>query len=294
MLEKFIKNIVEKEGRITVVELPVVSISVNPYQPRRNFDEEKLRGLAQSIKELGVIQPVIVRRLGSGYELITGERRLRASKIAGMKTIPSIIRVINDQDMIEITFIENLQREQLDDIEKAEAYGQLLRDKHDNIENIAERVGKDVSTIKKKLWMLQLPHVVRKAMSLNLIDTAHARLISKLSTQTQQIEMLERICREKIDLEQLRNILSESGISLDEEPVVPEQYLKNMADGKFPDNGIELMEMCLGLIRDFVATMRAKGADIDISETFTKSSLSLYLNFHFDETAGNKMLGKGD
>lgn len=286
MLEKFIKNIVEKEGRITVVELPVISISVNPYQPRRNFDEEKLRGLSQSIKELGVIQPIIVRRLGSGYELVTGERRLRASKIAGMKTIPSIIRVINDQDMIEITFIENLQREQLDDVEKAEAYGQLLRDKNDDIENIAERVGKDVSTIKKKLWMLQLPHVVRKAMSLNLIDTAHARLISRLETQTQQIEMLERICREKINPDELQKILLESGISTYEEQMLPDQNLKTIADGKFPDGSVELMEMCLGLIRDFVATMRAKGADIDISETFSESALSLHINFNFAETVG--------
>lgn len=281
MLDKIIKNIVEKEGRISVVELPVDSISVNPYQPRRNFDEDKLKGLAQSIKELGVIQPIIVRRLGSGYELVTGERRLRASKIAGEKTIPSIIRAINDQDMIEITFIENLQREQLDDLEKAEAYGQLVREKNDNIENIAERVGKDVTTIKKKLWMLQLPHVVRKAMSLNLIDTTHARLLSKMDSQSKQVEMLEKICREKLSPVELKNLLAKRGVSVDDDEYLPDARIQEIAAGKFPEGSVELMEMFLELIRDFVSAMRATGVDIEISEQFSNSAFSLAMDFHF-------------
>lgn len=290
MLDKIIKNIVEKEGRISVVELSVDSISVNPYQPRRNFDQDKLKGLAQSIKELGVIQPIIVRRLGSGYELVTGERRLRASKMAGCKTIPSIIRVINDQDMIEITFIENLQREQLDDIEKAEAYSQLIREKNDNIENIAERVGKDVTTIKKKLWMLQLPHVVRKAMSLNIIDTSHARLISKLSSQSAQVEILERICREKLTPAQLKSILSDSGVSVDDDENPTDFKIHDIVSGKFPEGSVELMEMFFELIRDFISAMRSTGANIEINENFLDSGLSVSIDFHFNDS---KKHGKG-
>lgn len=283
MLDRFVRNIVEKEGRKTVVEIPVEDISVNPYQPRRNFDEGKLQGLAQSIKELGVIQPIIVRRLGAGYELVTGERRLRASKIAGMRTIPAIVRVINDQDMIEITFIENLQREQLDEIEKAEAYGQLVREKSASIEHIAERVGKDVDTIKTKLWMLQLPHVVRKALSLKLISTEHARLISKIPAQKRQISMLERICREKIDPRRLEEILTSEGIDLSGEIRSADQTIKSLhMKGSYPEGSLELLEMCMELMRDFVTAMRATGVNVKIKEEFSKTGMELNLSFPFE------------
>jgi len=125
MLERFVRGIIEKEGKKSVVELPVDEISVNPYQPRRTFDPDKLDELAKSIREQGVLQPIIARKFGGGYELVAGERRLRACKLIGLKTIPAIVRQLDDQDMIEIAFIENLQREQLDDVETAEAVGKM-------------------------------------------------------------------------------------------------------------------------------------------------------------------------
>lgn len=278
MLERFVRSIIEKEGKRSVVDIPVDDISVNPYQPRRNFEQKKLDELAQSIKEQGVIQPVIVRRFGNGYELVAGERRLRASKLVGLKTIPAIVRQLDDQDMIEIAFIENLQREQLDEVETADAYNRLITERRDSVESVAERIGKDVDAIKARLWMLQLPQVVKKAVVSKLISLDHARAIALLANEKKQIEMLERIYREKLTVEQARE---QVGLMPEYMKVRPKEIEKQESVKHFrylPEN-LGQAEACLDLVRGLVQALRDAGVRVGVSELLSGSALNIKLSF---------------
>lgn len=279
MLERFVKGIVEKEGKTSVIEIPVDNISVNPYQPRRHFDEDRLNDLSRSIKEQGVLQPVIVRRFGTGYELVAGERRLRASKMAGLSTIPAIVRTLNDQDMIEIAFIENLQREQLNEIETAEAYGRIIGEKGHDLDRIADRVGKDVDSIKAKLWMLQLPQVIKKAVVSRLITLEHARLLSQVANQKKQVELLERIYREKLDEARTEELVSELDSFLKVRPETLEKMEDNQPRFKYDPDRVGRVQACLGLVRDLVINLRHAGIDVNISELITGESVNVKLTF---------------
>ncbi len=139
-------------------EIDIDKIEVNPFQPRKNFDEESLRELASSIREIGIIQPITVRQLnGDTYQLITGERRYKAASIAGLQTIPAYVRTAEDQDMLEMALVENIQREDLDSIEVAISYQRLLEEVGLTQENLSDRVGKKRSTISNYLRLLKLP-----------------------------------------------------------------------------------------------------------------------------------------
>jgi len=287
MLERFVKNIIEKEGRKSVSEISVDSISVNPYQTRREFDHVKLEELAQSIREQGVIQPIIVRKLGSGYELVAGERRLRASKIAGLSTIPAIVRHLGEQEMIEITFIENLQREQLNDIETAEAFGQLVREQVDSLENISSRVGKNSESIKDNLWVMQLPQVIKKAVVSKLISLNHAKLLSKIASEKKQLQLLEKIYRENLDAEQTKHIIEKMPDFLKMRPL--EQNISNEAPQKYnfqPEN-LKQLEACLRLIRELISAMRSSGIDVNVSELFAEQSFNIKLSFPLGSSGNN-------
>ncbi len=277
MLERFVKSIIEKEGKKSVVDIPVDSISVNPYQPRRNFDQKKLDELAKSIREQGVIQPVIVRRFGSGYELVAGERRLRASKMVGLKTIPAIVRQLEDQDMIEIAFIENLQREQLDEVETADAYGRLVVDKGD-VKSVAERVGKDVDAIKERLWMLQLPPIVKKAVVSKLISLEHARLIAQLAGEKKQCELLEKIYQEKLSVEQTREFVESMPEFLKARPAAAGNDVKK-THYRYSQGSLGQANACLSLIRELVYALRTSGVRVGVNELLTGKALTVKLSF---------------
>jgi len=279
MLERFVKSIIEKEGKKSVVDIPIDAISVNPYQPRRNFDQKKLDELAKSIREQGVIQPIIVRRFGNGYELVAGERRLRASKIVGLKTIPAIVRQLEDQDMIEIAFIENLQREQLDEVETADAYGRLLMDKGD-VQKVADRVGKDVDAIKERLWMLQLPPVVKKAVVSRLVSLDHARLLAQLVGEKKQCEMLEKIYQEKLTVEQTKQIIETIPEFLKARPqtAVGAREIAKTRYRYFPEN-LGQVNVSLDLLRNMVNALRSAGVQVGVSELLTGKSLTVKLSF---------------
>ncbi|MFA6451144.1 MAG: ParB/RepB/Spo0J family partition protein [bacterium] len=278
MLERFVKSIIEKEGKKSVVDIPLDSISVNPYQPRRNFDQKKLDELAKSIKEQGVIQPVIVRRFGSGYELVAGERRLRASKIVGLKTIPAIVRQLEDQDMIEIAFIENLQREQLDEVEVADAYGRLMMEKGD-AQSVADRVGKDVDAIKERLWMLQLPPVVKKAVVSKLISLDHARLLAQIAGEKKQCETLEKIYQEKLTIEQTKSLIEAMPEFLKARPAAAEAMEAGKANYKYFPENVGQVNACLDLVRNMVGALRSSGVSVGVSELLTGKALTVKLSF---------------
>jgi ParB family transcriptional regulator, chromosome partitioning protein len=281
MLERFVKGIIEKEGKKAIQEIPVDSISVNPYQPRRNFSQKKLEDLAQSIREQGVIQPVIVRPLGSGYELVSGERRLRASKLIGNRNIPAIVRQLSDQDMIEIVFIENLQREQLDESEEDEAYKQLLGENGGNASSsIMRRVGKAPGSFGERLWMLNMPQIVKKAFSSKLISAEHAKLLSQVLNEDKQNELLERIYRENLSVDDAARIISSLPSSFKQK--LPNGDGRGETDAigtRYSRSTIKQIDGCLALVGDLVAAIRAAGVPISVSETLDGNQFKVSLAF---------------
>lgn len=171
----------------SISELPLEQIEVNPFQPRTDFDEDALQELAISIKELGVIQPITVRKLGyDKFQLISGERRFRATQIAGLNSIPVYIRIANDQEMLEMALVENIQRENLNPIEVALSYQRLIEEVKLTQEQCSERVGKNRTTVTNFLRLLKLPSEIQKGLSTGDISTGHARaLISVKNTENQ-------------------------------------------------------------------------------------------------------------
>lgn len=189
--DNFEKKIVKETKEGDIVEIPIADIRSNPYQPRKEFDEESLKEFAESIKEHGVIQPIIVKKSIKGYELIAGERRTRASKMAGKTTIPAIIRELSDQEMMEIALIENIQREDLNPIEEATAFQKIIETTNMTQEEAAKRFGKSRSYITNLLGLLSLPNNVKTQVQEGKITMGHARVLSKLS-DTEQIENISK------------------------------------------------------------------------------------------------------
>lgn len=157
------------------------NIQVNPHQPRTVFNQDKIEELARSIKEKGIIQPLLVKESEIGYELIAGERRLRAAKLAGLAQVPIIVKNVSGEEQIEYSLIENLQREDLNPIEEAEAYKKLMQDFEYTQQKLSQVLGKDRTTIANQIRLLKLPSMVKKALSQNEISTGHARCLLSIS-----------------------------------------------------------------------------------------------------------------
>jgi ParB family transcriptional regulator, chromosome partitioning protein len=191
----------------TYMDLPIDEITPNQYQPRTNFNEESLNELAQSIKSDGVIQPVIVRRSGTGYELITGERRWRAAKRAGLRTIPAVVRDVSEFRTLEWALIENIQRQDLNPLEEATAYASLIDDFHLTQEELAQRVGKDRSSIANYLRLLKLPVEIKKKIERNELTMGHARALISLDKAKDQLELANRIIAEQLNVRQVESLI---------------------------------------------------------------------------------------
>jgi ParB family chromosome partitioning protein len=176
--------------------IPIATIRPNPLQPRRHFDEQSLGTLADSIKSAGVMQPVVVRRAAGGYELVAGERRLRAAQRAGLESIPAIIREADDRAMAELSLVENLQREDLNPIERAEAFQRLIDDHALSHEQVGALVGMDRSTITNHLRLLELNDQVRQLVREKLIGLAHARALLALKEVSLVTKLAARVARE--------------------------------------------------------------------------------------------------
>ena len=174
-------------------ELPVDAISPNPQQPRKDFNIKTLSDLSESVKRSGVLQPVIVRKVGLGYELVVGERRWRAAKIAGLEKIPAVVRDVSDKESIEIALVENLLREDLNPIEEAEAYRKLLTDFGWTQEELSQHVGKDRSSVANYLRLLKLPEVIQTDLRSSRLTMGHARALLALSSLQDQLKLREEI-----------------------------------------------------------------------------------------------------
>jgi ParB family chromosome partitioning protein len=185
----------------TIIELELSLIEVNPFQPRTQFKEEAIRELAASIQELGVIQPITVRKIKDDtFQLVSGERRLRASKLLDLKTIPAYIRVANDQEALEMALVENIQRQDLDPIEIALSYQRLIDDIQLTQEQMSQRVGKKRSTIANYLRLLKLDPLVQTGMRDGFISMGHGRAIVNISSHTDQIAIYKEIISKKLSV----------------------------------------------------------------------------------------------
>ena len=187
---------VKTGGSSTINEVPIEHIMPNPGQPRHDFDEEALQELASSIREIGIIQPITLRQVAdNSYQIIAGERRWRASQMAGLATIPAYIRTIRDEQVMEMALVENIQREDLNAIEIALAYEHLLEGEGMTQEKVSERVGKSRTAITNYLRLLKLPAQVQMALQKKLIDMGHARALLSLDSPSQQIKLFKEIIK---------------------------------------------------------------------------------------------------
>jgi ParB family transcriptional regulator, chromosome partitioning protein len=192
----------------TINEIDINLIEVNPFQPRKNFDQEALNELAISIKELGIIQPITVRQLDNGnYQLITGERRFRASQLAGLKAIPAYIRRANDQDMLEMALVENIQREDLDAIEIAISYQRLIEECSLTQETLSERVGKKRSTVANYLRLLRLPAEIQLGIRIRKISMGHARALINIESSEIQLEIYNQTIEDDLSVRQVEDLV---------------------------------------------------------------------------------------
>jgi ParB family chromosome partitioning protein len=195
----------------SVSSIAILEIETNPFQPRTQFEKEALIELSNSIKELGIIQPVTVRKLGYGkYQLISGERRFRASQIAGLTEIPAFIRIANDQEMLEMALVENIQRQELDAIEVAFSYQKLIEECGLTQEKMSERVGKKRSTVANYLRLLKLPAEIQLAIRTRDISMGHARALVNIADEKKQISLARRIIKEGLSVRQVEEIVKES------------------------------------------------------------------------------------
>ncbi len=203
----------------SIVEIPLDDIEVNPYQPRQQFDEESLNELAASIRELGIIQPITVRRTGDNkFQLVSGERRFRASKIAGLKTIPAYIRLADDNEMLEMALVENIQRRDLDPVEIALSYQRLIDEIGLTQEALSKRVGKKRSTVTNYLRLLKLTPIIQTGMRDGFISMGHGRALINIPDEATQLEVYKKIIDKGLSVRQteqlVKDLKKESGIHI--------------------------------------------------------------------------------
>lgn len=208
----FEKDIVENTNKSDIVEIEIADIRSNPYQPRTHFDEEALKELAESIKEHGLLEPIIVKKSIKGYELVAGERRTKASKLAGLKTIPAIIKDFNDLQMMELALIENIQREDLSAIEEANAYKKFIDNMGYTQEELANRFNKSRTYITNLLGLLKLPVSVQNMVMDGSITSSHARVLSKMEDENEIIKLAEKIKNESLTVRDIEDISRDTEI----------------------------------------------------------------------------------
>ncbi|MEG0694509.1 MAG: ParB/RepB/Spo0J family partition protein [Erysipelotrichaceae bacterium] len=203
-----------QQGRSEVgsgkLELSVDEIKPNPYQPRKDFDDDRINELSDSIKLHGVFTPILVKRSVIGYELITGERRLRASKLAGKETIPAIIMDFDDQQMMEIALLENIQREDLNAIEEANAYEKLIKKLDYTQEELATRIGKSREHVANMLRLLKLPESIQKYVIHKDLSMGHVRALLSLSSDEEMIEIAKKAIKEKLSVRNVEQLVKQT------------------------------------------------------------------------------------
>ena len=213
----------------SIVEVDLKKIKTNPYQPRTNFDKNALEDLVKSISVLGVIQPITVRKIKDGYELISGERRFRASQVVGLESIPAYVRLANDQEMLEMALVENIQRQDLDAIEIALSYQRLLDEINLTQEQLSHRVGKDRASIANYLRLLKLDPIIQTGIRDGMISMGHGRAIIAIDNIDLQLEIYEKVIAENLsvrDTEALIRSLKKPAAKKITKTELPNEYKK--------------------------------------------------------------------
>ncbi|TWH46628.1 nucleoid occlusion protein [Sporomusa sp. KB1] len=230
----------------------------NPFQPRKTFNDDSLQELAESIREFGVIQPLLVRRQGEAYELIAGERRLRASRLAGLTEVPVIVRELDDKEMAELAMIENLQREDLHFLEEAEGYQHLLASFSFTQEELARRVGKNQSTIANKLRLLKLAPEVRKVLVGQSLTERHARALLKIEDSQIQLEVLADVKEKGLNVRETEDLIENfsNNISQEKQPAPKQTLVKIIKD----------VRIFINTINSVVSQMKKSGMDIKVKQ----------------------------
>lgn len=217
-----------------VSEIVISEIVPSPWQPRKIFDEEALNDLVLSIKEHGVLQPLVVRKINDKYELVAGERRWRAAQLASLKKVPIVLIEVDDKEALEIALVENLQREDLNPIEEARGYALLKETFNLTQEQVSERVGKGRTTITNALRLLELSDFIQEKVSLNILSVGHAKVLLKINDLSQQNDIAQNVIRENLSVRALEKIVRRLGLppkkKRAEKADIPGEYLKSLTE----------------------------------------------------------------
>ena len=241
-----------------VVELEIESIEVNPFQPRSNFNDDALGELASSIRELGIIQPITVRKLDfNKFQLVSGERRYRASKLVGLQTIPAYIRIANDQESLEMALVENIQRQDLDPIEIALSYQRLIDEIQITQEKLSDRVGKKRSTITNYLRLLKLHPIIQTGMRDGFISMGHGRALINIEKKKDQIAIYEKIVSDGISVRETEQLVR--SFKEDDGRASPEKKNGSKEVPNFVSHGLEAIKDHLAAKVDITASPQGKG-----------------------------------
>ena len=250
-----------------VIEIDLINIIANPFQPRKTFSDEGLAELAASIREFGVIQPLIVRRTETGYELIAGERRLRSSVLAGRVSAPCIVRQSDDKEMAEIAMIENLQREDLHFFEEAAGYENLLSQFSLTQEELAERVGKSQSTIANKLRLLKLSPQVREIVLRGELSERHARALLKMEQDEEQLTVIRTVVENKLTVKETEALISDIEESKNEKlgPEKRKAMLRIIKD----------VRIFINTMHELVAQMKKTGLAVRVNQEQDEDTITI-------------------
>ncbi len=206
--DNFENSIVENAKDSDIKEISLAEIKSNPYQPRKTFDEESLQELAVSIKEHGIVQPIIVKKNIKGYYIVAGERRTKAARLVGLDTIPAIVRDFNDQEMMEIALIENIQRENLNPIEEAEGYLNIIKSTGMTQEEVSKKFGKSRSYITNLIGLLKLPDDVKDYVKKGKLSMGHARALSKIDNESEVKKLANKVISEGLSVREIEDLQS--------------------------------------------------------------------------------------
>lgn len=253
-----------------VHEIGIATIAPNPFQPRKTFHDEGLNDLASSIREHGILQPLLVRKKDKGYELIAGERRLRAAKLAGRDTVPVLVRELEDKEMAELAMIENLQREDLHFLEEAEGFQQLLSGFGLTQEDLARRVGKNQSTIANKLRLLRLAPAVRNTLLTENLTERHARALLKLDDTNRQQDVLTAVVSNSLNVRETEDLVEG----------VLDDISREMAKKAPRQNVVKIIKdvrIFINTINSVVAEIKKTGLKVRMTQTQDDDSITINL-----------------
>lgn len=260
-----------RANQTKVLDLPLEEISRNPYQPRKDFDDFELKELSQSISKYGVIQPIIVRKTSSGYQLIAGERRLRACRMIGKATVPAIIQNMGDQQMAAVSLIENLQRKDLNYFEEAEAYTRLINEFGMTQEEIAQNVGRSQSAIANKLRLLRLAKELRCLIVTETVTERHARALLKLNSIQTQKEVLLAIYEKDLTVKETEEVVER--LRYNNLP----QESNHTGSGQQISSVIKDARIFLNTIKETVNRARKIGIDMVMTENDSEDAYEIFI-----------------